>query len=108
MALFRCGGGELEFKKYALFAGRVNASNAIIAYDNGSGETFTDVEISSANNSSDLFTAQYVAPNYVITFKQACNVVGGYGTTSVTGSKAVGDTINMPRSGDTAIFAYTV
>ena len=109
MALIRCGGGELKFKKYGLFDGRVGTSNAIIVYDNGAGENvFGGGNIESPNNSSDLFTAQYVAPNYIVTFKANCNVVGGYGTVSVSGQKSIGDTLTMPRSGDSVVFAYTV
>lgn len=101
------GGGTIIFSKYVLFGGRLNASGGVFVYDNGSGQLVANpTSMGTTFTNSDLVDVQYIAPNYVFRFKEKCTVIAGHGTTNDSGVKNVGDSISMPRSNDTALFAY--
>lgn len=109
MALIKCGGGELKFKKYALASNRYGTANAEILYDNGSGAQTWTGNVETAYTSSDLFSMRFTSSTMTFTIKETCNVLycdeaGNH----FEGVKNANDTITTPQSRDLSIFAYTV
>ena len=107
MALIRTGGAQAP-SKTAVIATGINSSYVQATYDNGTGENVVDKAnaMSSTWTASDLVSVSYSSDIFTVTFKVDCNVVGSYGSTSISGAHSANTSITFNRSDICAAYIY--